>query len=184
MTRQCGNCTLCCKLLPVRALDKGAGERCRHQRHTGCRVYHRAGMPPECYLWNCRWLTGDDTVKLSRPDRSHYVIDIMPDFVTARDVDGKEMKIQIVQIWVDPDYPDAHRDPELRAYLERRSVEGIVGLVRYDASEGFTLVPPLFSDDGQWHEVYRGGPSESQHTPQQIVETLGTMRVRVRIDER
>ena len=41
-TRQCGDCTLCCRLLPVRSLNKGAGERCKHQSHArGCKVYAR-----------------------------------------------------------------------------------------------------------------------------------------------
>jgi hypothetical protein len=33
MDRQCGDCQLCCKLLPVRTLGKAAGQRCKHQRH-------------------------------------------------------------------------------------------------------------------------------------------------------
>jgi len=100
MSRQCGACTLCCKLLPVHDgvlingkrmqgnLDKPAGERCRYQRHTGCTVYNTALMPACCKMWNCRWLGNDDTGDLSRPDRSHYVIDIMPDYVTVVDNAG------------------------------------------------------------------------------------------------
>ena len=44
--RRCGDCQLCCKLLPVRELSKGASERCRHQRvGKGCTVYRQPGMP-------------------------------------------------------------------------------------------------------------------------------------------
>ena len=76
MTRQCGDCQLCCKLLPVPPLEKKAGQRCQHQKFgKGCTVYHsRAGMPMECSIWNCRWLVNDDADELSRPDRVHYVI--------------------------------------------------------------------------------------------------------------
>jgi len=82
MTRQCGDCQLCCKLLPVKSLAKLAGQRCSHQKHhKGCAVYKQLGrVSPECRLWNCRWLVADDTAELSRPDRSHYVLDLMPDF--------------------------------------------------------------------------------------------------------
>src|SRR5262245_37028912 len=92
-TRHCGECTLCCKLLPVHGgplingirmpsdLDKPAGERCKYQRHgKGCTVYKSYKMPTCCRVWNCRWLVNDDTQDQSRPDRSHLVIDIVPDF--------------------------------------------------------------------------------------------------------
>jgi hypothetical protein len=69
-------------LLPVKELGKGAGERCRHQRGLGCKVYHQLKtVSPSCAMWTCRWLVEDDTSDLSRPDRSHYVIDVMPDYV-------------------------------------------------------------------------------------------------------
>jgi hypothetical protein len=155
-TRQCGDCQLCCRLLPVRSLGKGAGERCRHQSHArGCKVYATlARVSPECRLWSCRWLVNDDTADLRRPDRSHYVLDVMPDFVTLRDdKTGEKQHVQVVQIWVDPKFPDAHRDPALRAYLERRAEENIIGLVRWDNENAVALFPPALSSDGQWHET-------------------------------
>jgi len=42
--RQCGGCTLCCTLLPVKSLDKGANERCRHLCFKGCGIYAREGI--------------------------------------------------------------------------------------------------------------------------------------------
>lgn len=172
--RHCGGCTLCCRLLPVRSLDKLAGQRCKHQRTTkGCAVYDRlARVSPECKLWSCRWLVEDDTAELSRPDRSHYVIDIMPDFVTLRDdATGKTEQIQVVQIWVDPRYPDAHRDPALRAYLERRAKENIIGLVRWDNERGMALFPPELSADGQWHEK-GSNVREHAHSPEELLAAL------------
>ena len=39
MTRQCGSCTLCCKLIPVEELHKAAGQRCQHVRAgKGCSI--------------------------------------------------------------------------------------------------------------------------------------------------
>lgn len=83
MNRTCGDCQLCCKLLPVRAVGKGANERCRHQRFgKGCAIYHHPSFPVECRVWSCRWLVDPEAHGLSRPDRTHYVVDIMPDFLT------------------------------------------------------------------------------------------------------
>lgn len=177
--RQCGDCQLCCRLLPVRSVDKLAGQKCKHQSHArGCGVYARlARVSPECRLWSCRWLVEDDTADLRRPDRSHYVVDIMPDFVTLRDdASGEVSKIQVVQIWVDPKHRDAHRDPVLRAYLERRAEENIIGLIRWSETEGIALFPPLLSSDHQWHEMSSNGVTAG-HSPQEIVEAIGQMEM-------
>jgi hypothetical protein len=176
--RQCGDCTLCCKLLPVPSLGKLAGQRCKYQRHgKGCAVYHTRAMPPECAVWNCRWLVNDDTADLSRPDRSHIVLDIMPDFITLRDNEtGLTMQIQIVQAWIDPRYPDAHRDPDFRAYVERRGQEGTATLVRFNTKEAMTLFPPSMSADHQWHEV-TNGIAEKQHSFADVERALGQAEI-------
>jgi hypothetical protein len=175
MMRQCGDCQLCCKLLPVPPLGKKAGERCKHQKFgVGCKVYHKPGMPPECAIWNCRWLVSDDTADLSRPDRSHYVIDIMPDFITMVDNEtGERRHIQVAQIWVDANFPDAHRDPALRRWMGRRAREGIVALVRFNTKDAMTVVAPEMAEDGRWHEVTTNAPSERTHTLGEVVQALG-----------
>lgn len=151
--RDCGGCTLCCRLVPVRELDKPAGERCRHQRTgKGCAVYQRAGFPMSCRFWSCAWLTGDDTADLRRPDRSRYVIDPMPDYVTlVNDETGARSPLEVVQIWCDPKFPDAWKDPALLDFIERRGREGKAAIVRYSQSGGVGVFPPGTTDNGQWH---------------------------------
>lgn len=183
--RTCGDCQLCCRLLPmvggekqqrkslyaaeamidaglagptdffgmVAEFDKPAGERCPTQKHgKGCAIYKK--RPFCCRAWTCRWLMGQDTEGLQRPDRTHYVIDVMPDYITAVDNEtGVKTHVPVLQIWVDPRFPDAHRDPHLRAYLAKRGEEeGMAAIIRYDASEGFVLFPPALAADGEWHE--------------------------------
>ena len=122
-TRSCGGCTLCCRLLPVHGdlrvngvdlpgnFYKRAGERCPHQRFKkGCAVYNKPGMPKSCKHWNCRWLTMDDTADLHRPDRVHYVLDVIPDYITLNDPDdpvATHRDIPVIQVWVDPAFPEA-----------------------------------------------------------------------------
>jgi hypothetical protein len=128
---------------------------------------------PECKLWNCRWLGNDDMDELRRPDRSHYVVDIMPDFVRMEH-DGEIITREVVQIWCDPDYPDAHRDPALRAWLERHNV---CGLVRYDnARPGVTIIPPQMMDNGRWLERTSNLTQEKPHSFAQIVAAIGGAR--------
>jgi hypothetical protein len=175
--RHCGECQLCCRLLPVREIDKKAGEKCQHQKFgVGCKVYARlAQVSPSCVLWSCRWLVNNDTADLRRPDRSHYVIDMTMDFVTAVPHEGAQpINVPAIQVWVDPKYPDAHRDPALRAYLDRRGAEdGAIGLIRYASRKGFALIPPSLTDCG-WVE-HQGESIERDHTPQEIHEALSGM---------
>ena len=76
-----------------------------------------------------------------------------------------------MQIWIDPDYPDAHRDPALRAYLLRRAEEGIAALVRYDNTRALHIFAPPLAQDGQWHEG-EGDTLRRQHTQDEIDDAL------------
>jgi len=157
--RVCGSCSLCCKLLPIPGppLHKPANTRCKHQKHSkGCGIYATRPMP--CRAFACRWLADRETAGLSRPDRSHCVIDIEADYIEMLDEDGsgEPRKLGVVQIWCDPAFPDAHRAPDLRAYMVRVAEQyGYATIIRYDESDAFVVFPPPLSSDRQWHE--RGG---------------------------
>lgn len=170
--RQCGDCQLCCKLLPVDHF-KDAGERCKYQRAgKGCTVYNQLQMPTACALWNCRWLVEDGTAELARPDRAHYVIDVVPDFVTVTvDETGARAEHECIQVWCDPDYPDAHRDRALRRYIDG---QGKIALVRYDNAKAIALFPPSISVDREWHEI-TSGMVETEHTVADKMRVLGTI---------
>lgn len=169
MSRECGGCTLCCKLVPVRELGKPALQRCKFQvTGKGCRVHQQPekGFPRSCWLWNCGWLMGaPGTEKMSRPDRAHYVIDPMADFVRQ---DGEP--VPVMQVWIDPKYPDAHRDPALRALIE---LHDAATLVRYGNDAALMIWPPRRCSDGQWHEM---APNELQrehtHSAAEIIAVL------------
>lgn len=171
--RQCGDCQLCCTLLAVREISKLAGERCQHQKFKkGCAIYTDPAMPPSCKMWSCVWVLNDDAADLSRPDRSRYVIDMMMDYVQANNEQtGESIDVPVVQVWVDPKYPDAHRDPALRAYLERRGAQGVAAIIRYDAKRAFVLSPPSMSGTGDFVEI-AGESSGRDHTAAEIIDTL------------
>lgn len=171
MTRRCGQCTLCCKLTPVRELNKRAGERCRHQRMgKGCAIY--ATRPLPCRMWDCRWLNGDDTADQRRPDFSHCVIDVMPDYVTALDEEtGHREEIPVVQIWVDPRHREAWRAPEIMAYIERRGAEGFAAIMRFNETDALVAFPPTITGAG-W--VTHKGPAmrSVEHNQADIASVL------------
>jgi len=170
--RVCGSCSLCCKLLPIPPLNKPAGKRCDYQRHgKGCTIY--ADRPDSCRAWPCRWLVDKSTAGLPRPDRAHYVIDIKPDFITLREDGGEPRKVPVLQVWVDEAFPDAHRAPELRAWIVKQA-ERFPGaaLVRTAGNtRALVLFPPSMAADGQWHEretIFH----ETPHTMEEIAAAL------------
>lgn len=174
--RECGDCQLCCRVMPVREIGKKAGVRCQHQKFgKGCKLHGTRNMPSACVLWNCRWLVETIPSELSRPDRAHYVIDMMPDYITLEQ-DGRTANMQVVQIWVDPKYPDAHRDPALRRWLAKLGEEEwTAALIRYNERDSITIFPPAISDDGQWHEVGKEKVKrvEREHSLADIATALG-----------
>ena len=90
-----------------------------------------------------------DTADMRRPDHAGYVVDPFLDDAVAN---GQAVKL--VQVWVDPKRPLAHRDPALRAYLARvAAVYGMMAVARTDSHHGTTLIPPSMSADGDWIEL-------------------------------
>jgi hypothetical protein len=165
----------------VNEWTKPAGKPCQHQRHLkGCAIY--AQRPFCCRNWSCRWLTGDDTSDLHRPDRVRYVIDLVPDYITLRPHDGSEpTNIEVVQVWCDPHEPDAWRDPTLLAYLERRGKEGKAAIIRFDNKRAITVFPPSMSQDSQWHEVHNA-ELRPQHLGAELIEGLASAR-KVKVEQ-
>lgn len=170
MTRRCGDCQLCCRLLPTAEIAKPALERCPHQKHgTGCAIYAR--RPMSCQLWSCRWLVDEATKDLPRPDRSHYVIDTFPDFISMVPHDGSTpTHVEVIQVWIDPAHEHAHRAPSFRAWLE---AQGKPAIVRYDSREGFILFPPCTTAEKRWVEYRDSKPHGREHTMEEKAAALG-----------
>jgi hypothetical protein len=154
--RHCGDCQLCCKLLPVKELGKVHGERCRYQ-HTGkgCSVHAQlARIAPSCAFWSCAWLVDPEATKLPRPDRCHFVVDIVPDFVHATPPGGERIDIPVMQVWIDPAFPAAAESAALRAWIEHvADTRGLATIVRFNSRDAYTVFAPSLSPDGQWHRV-------------------------------
>jgi hypothetical protein len=154
-------------------LIKGAGVKCRHQKvGLGCKVHGKPEMPDSCKFWNCRWLGENDTADMQRPDRVHYVIDVMPDFITARDNrTGETMEMEVIQIWIDPNFPKCVEDPGLLRYLERQKKPG---LIRTNSTEAYFMAPPSVTHEGWvWIKAPEVPPDQKPRTLNEIARMLG-----------
>jgi hypothetical protein len=170
--RQCGECTLCCKLIPLKEFRKPANTPCQFQRTSGkkgCTVHGTREQPTTCVMWSCRWLMNEDADDLARPDRSHYVIDPTPDAVFLEHNETKQRtRMMVVQIWVHPAYPNAHRDPKLRAWIDRRGAShGEAAMIRFDSRRALHLIPPSLNTERVLQER-EGGELLPPNTPADI----------------
>lgn len=118
--RQCGECSLCCKLLGVRELNKPRNKWCEKVRpdKKGCTIWNKEGFPETCGGFKCGWLDREVLPDSMRPDRIHA-------FITGF-TEGAG-----IAVYVDPGYPLAHRQEPLKQLLEAswRSGLTIVAMV-------------------------------------------------------
>lgn len=151
--RVCGDCQLCCKLVPVPTIDKPAGAKCQHQRvHKGCTIY--GNRPFACKTWTCRWLSDPTTTMLQRPDRSHFVVDMSTDYIELEPkAGGSTQRVGVMQVWLDPAFPAARSSSELRAYaIDVAARFGAALILRTPGQPARFLFAPSFCEDQQWTE--------------------------------
>ena len=116
--RECGECTLCCKLMGIDSLDKPAGVWCAHCRPArGCGIYE--GRPQECRNFICGYLLMPEVDERWKPSVCKFVI-------SAQD-NGMKLKVA-----VDPSRPDAWRKEPFYSYFKN--------WIRHSAVAGGELV--------------------------------------------
>jgi hypothetical protein len=75
--RECGTCTLCCKVYHVPEVPKLAGKWCQHcTPGRGCAIHPT--RPQQCRDFNCLWLTEATITPAWKPERSKMVLSIFP----------------------------------------------------------------------------------------------------------
>lgn len=168
--RSCGKCQACCTIIPVELPDgqKQAGQRCQHQCSKGCAIYEHRPLP--CRMWSCRWLFDPDAIEIRRPDHSGYIVDSVRDTLL---INGEPF--DCMQVWIDPNHREAHRDPKLRDYIAYVAARySMPTIVRFSQKDAIVLFPPAISPDGAWHE--RGGESIDQEAMNEKLAEIGQHR--------
>jgi hypothetical protein len=75
--RQCGACTLCCKVYALPELEKPPGVWCRHcAPGKGCAIHD--ALPEQCRRFFCLWMTDGKMPPEWRPDRAKFVLTVYP----------------------------------------------------------------------------------------------------------
>jgi hypothetical protein len=109
--RQCGDCTLCCKVLEVTALAKPSGRWCAHcEIGKGCAIY--AERPQACRDFNCGWLMMPELDERWKPSECKLVI-------AASAADRR------LTIGVDPSRPEAWRKEPYYSRIKLWAQQGL-----------------------------------------------------------
>jgi hypothetical protein len=111
----CDGCTVCCKALKIRELDKPAHTWCQHcQIGVGCGGYET--RPESCRVYECIWL---QTQQLSRP----IALALRPD--KSRVVIGTTNHGEDMIFYVTPERPDAWSRGEFKQLVAEMRSRGV-----------------------------------------------------------
>lgn len=107
LTKSCGDCGMCCKVLHISELNKDAGVWCGHfKKGGGCGHYE--ARPSACRTFTCLWLTSDKLGPEWRPEKAGFLM-------YAKD-DGKRLNVV-----VDPGKPAAWKREPYYSRLKQMS---------------------------------------------------------------
>jgi hypothetical protein len=103
--RSCGTCTLCCKALEVKVLNKPPGVWCAHCKPgSGCAIYSE--RPRECGDFFCDYLTNPGLGEEWKPIHSKIVV--------ASELNGAR-----IAVYVDPQRPNAWKQEPYYSRLKQ-----------------------------------------------------------------
>ncbi|MBR0717530.1 hypothetical protein [Bradyrhizobium liaoningense] len=105
--RECGSCTLCCKVYDVAEINKVAGKWCsKCKPGRGCTIHD--SLPRQCADFNCLWRTDAEMPPQWKPDQAKMVVTIHP-------------KTENIMVRVDPGLPSAWQRQPYYGHLRQWS---------------------------------------------------------------
>lgn len=120
--RSCGECSMCCKLLPINKpeFSKPANVWCKHCRPGagGCTIYNN-DRPLVCRNFACQWLVDPGLSEAWHPLRSHIV---------AHFTNQSRLTLNFV---VDPNTPNRWREEPYYALIKNVAHRGLAGTYQH-----------------------------------------------------
>ena len=71
--KECGDCTLCCLLLPVPGVKEGINTNCRFCTHH-CTIYNN-NRPTICSTFDCEWLLKENMSDELKPNKCNVIFE-------------------------------------------------------------------------------------------------------------
>jgi hypothetical protein len=128
--RECGSCSLCCKVLDVPAVYKPAGQWCKHfAAGTGCEIHQL--RPKACRTFECMWLSDDWLGEEWKPSTSKFVL-------------TKEYEVDAIAVHVDPKAPNSWKLEPYYSNLKKLAVKLLAEnkvLLIYESQRQLLVLP-------------------------------------------
>jgi len=122
--RECGGCTLCCRVLGVHELKKPPLAECSHCHVMGCSIYK--DRPKECREFNCIWLMDNSLPEELKPSKSHVVLSNIEHDVS---IQGIEVPSKTIIVHIDPYFPTAYKEGAMKVFLNKELKAGTALIV-------------------------------------------------------
>ena len=109
--RECGTCTLCCKVFDVPVLEKPAGQWCAHCKPGhGCTIH--LTRPDQCRDYQCFWLLAPFLDPEWKPDKARFVLTV-------------DAASQFLLVQLDPGQPLAWKKQPYYGQLKQWATAGL-----------------------------------------------------------
>ena len=106
--KDCGDCSLCCKLIEVKPLNKPADTWCEHCTKQSCAIWEK--RPEICKTYNCLWRTTPEMTDDLQPSKCKVAFEVHEEGVAIAHVDV--------------DRPEAWRKPPVIGVILKLVQEG------------------------------------------------------------
>jgi len=114
MSRSCGTCNLCCKLLGIGEIKKRPNCWCPEVKlGKGCGIYDT--RPAACREFACLWLLDPNFPDEYQPSKIHAFLANME---SASPQGVEKPPGELVSIYVDPAYPLAHTEEPINGWAQ------------------------------------------------------------------
>ncbi len=135
--RECGSCSMCCKVLGIPETGRPPGQWCRHVvQGRGCAIH--SARPDACRAFFCHYLRNPNLGPAWKPDRAKFIIML--------ELGGRRMVVG-----ADPTAPTAWRKEPYYAQFKRWALVGAKAdhqILVFNGKRGTAILPDRDLDLG------------------------------------
>src|SRR5262245_3163205 len=127
-SRECGKCSLCCRLLSIPEINKPRDVWCHHcHPGRGCRIYEQ--RPDVCRGYKCLWLIDSEFDDRWFPAKAKIIVDVSIE-------NGKAF----LRFTVDPHHPNRWREEPYYSTIKKYALQGLRGELLRTGEQCTTIV--------------------------------------------
>tara|TARA_R110000772_G_scaffold17946_3_gene49862 strand:+ start:20048 stop:20506 length:459 start_codon:yes stop_codon:yes gene_type:complete len=139
INKECGDCTLCCELLPIGEINKPASVLCGDCVLTkGCSIYDK--RPQSCRDFECSYISSDDMEEDLKPINCNVIFEKVTETVHLALIHPKDL--------------DAWQAEPVKNYILGLKANGISTIISsYTRAPKYTVVAEGRTKEDIWEEA-------------------------------